>query len=98
MLVITPHNRLNLGPTQPLRLFLEQQVVRLNLEALSQEPDLYPLLNLLTRPVWPESKLVASIQQILAGRPVLDTVVLPMLVQRFPQLTTDVSSRTRRSW
>jgi hypothetical protein len=32
VLVITPHNRLNLGPSQVLQLFLEQQVVWLNLE------------------------------------------------------------------
>ena len=35
----------------------------------------------------PESELAASSQQILASRPELKTVVLPMLVQRFPQLT-----------
>jgi len=79
-----PHNRLNLGPTQPLRLFLEQQVVWLNLEDLSRRPRLDPLLNLLTLPVRPESELAATSQQILANRPDLDTVVLPMLVQRFP--------------
>lgn len=45
VLVITLHNRQNLGPTQPLRLFLEQQVV---------------WLNLLTLPVRPESELAAS--------------------------------------
>ncbi|MDI9406525.1 MAG: DUF4351 domain-containing protein [Chitinophagaceae bacterium] len=89
VLVITPHNRLNLGPTQPLRLFLEQQVVWLNLEALSQEPNLDPLLNLLTLPVRPESELAASSQQILASRPDLNTVVLPMLVQRFPQFSEE---------
>jgi hypothetical protein len=38
VLVITPHNRLNLGPTLPLRLFLEQQVVWLSLEELSSWP------------------------------------------------------------
>ena len=37
----------------------------------------------------PESELAASSQQILARRPDLDTVVLPMLVQRFPQLTEE---------
>jgi predicted transposase YdaD len=89
VLVITPHNRLNLGPTQPLRLFLEQQVVWLNLEDLSRRPRLDPLLNLLTLPVRPESELAATSQQILASRPDLDTVVLPMLVQRFPQFTEE---------
>ncbi|WP_341880205.1 DUF4351 domain-containing protein [Synechococcus sp. UW140] len=37
----------------------------------------------------PESELAASSQQILASRPDLKTVVLPMLVQRFPQLTEE---------
>ena len=86
VLVITPHGRLKLGPTKALQLFL-QQVVWLSLEELSKQPDLDPLLNLLTLPVRPESELAASSQQILASRPDLDTVVLPMLVQRFPQLT-----------
>jgi predicted transposase YdaD len=86
VLVITPHNRLNLGPSQALQLFL-QQVGWINLEELSQQPNLDPLLNLLTLPIRPESELAASSQQILASRPDLDTVVLPMLVQRFPQLT-----------
>ena len=87
MLVITPHNRLKLGPTQALQVFLDQQVVWLSLEELSQQPNLDPLLILLTLPVRPESELAASSQQILARRPDLKTVVLPMLVQRFPQLT-----------
>ena len=86
VLVITPHGRLKLGPTKALQLFL-QQVVWLSLEELSKQPDLDPLLNLLTLPVRPESELAASSQQILASRPDLDTVVLLMLVQRFPQLT-----------
>jgi predicted transposase YdaD len=87
VLVITPHSRLRLGPTQALQVFLDQQVVWLNLEELSQETNLDPLLNLLTLPVRPENELAASSQQILAKRPDLETVVLPMLVQRFPQLS-----------
>jgi predicted transposase YdaD len=98
VLVITPHSRLRLGPTQALQVFLDQQVVWLNLEELSHRPELDPLLNLLTLPVRPESELAATSQQILASRPDLDTVVLPMLVQRFPQLPTAVLSRTNRSW
>jgi len=98
VLVITPHNRLKLGPTKALQVFLEQQVVWLSLEELSQQPNLDPLLNLLTLPVRPERELAASSQQILASRPDLKTVVLPMLVQRFPELTTAVSSRTIKSW
>jgi predicted transposase YdaD len=87
--VITPHSRLRLGPTRALQVFLDQQVVWLNLEELSHRPQLDPLLNLLTLPVRPESELAATSQQILASRPDLDTVVLPMLVQRFPQLTEE---------
>ena len=60
-----------------------------HLEALSQQPNLDPLLNLLTLPVRPESELAGSSQQILARRPDLKTVVLPMLVQRFPELTEE---------
>lgn len=91
VVVITPHQRLNLGPSQAprlLRVFL-QEVQWISLEGLSHEPNLDPLLNLLTLPIRPESELAASSQQILANRPDLDTVVLPMLVQRFPQLTEE---------
>lgn len=89
VLVITPHDRLNLGPTEALRVFLEQQLRWLSLEELSREPDLDPLLNLLTLPTRPKSELQASTRQILARRPDLSTVVLPMLVQRFPELTEE---------
>jgi predicted transposase YdaD len=89
VVVITPHQRHKLGPAQlprHLRVFLGE-VHWISLEALSQQPNLDPLLNLLTLPVRPESELAASSQRILASRPDLDTVVLPMLVQRFPELT-----------
>ena len=69
-----------------------------SLEELGKQPDLNPLLNLLTLPVRPESELAASSRQILASRPDLDTVVLPMKAQRFPQLSTAVSFRTNSSW
>ena len=91
MVVITPHQRHKLGPAQPprhLRLFLDE-VYWISLEELSQQPDLDPLLNLLTLPVRPESELAASSQQILASRPDLDAVVLPMLMQRFPELSRE---------
>jgi len=89
VLVITPHDRLNLGPTEALRVFLEQQVRWLSLEELSREPDLDPLLKLLTLPVRPEAELEVCSQQILASRPDLDAVVLPMLMQRFPELSRE---------
>ena len=91
VVVITPHHRLRLGPSNPPRLLqaVLQEVHWISLEELSQQPDLDPLLNLLTLPVRPESELAASSQQILAKRPDLDTVVLPMRVQRFPELTEE---------
>jgi predicted transposase YdaD len=91
VVVITPHQRMSLGPTKLPRLMqaLLQEVHWISLEELSQQPNLDPLLNLLTLPIRPESELAASSQQILASRPDLDTVVLPMLVQRFPQLTEE---------
>jgi predicted transposase YdaD len=101
VVVITPHQRFKLGPAQPpphLRMFLEE-VRSISLEALSQQPDLDPLLNLLTLPVRPESELVASSQQILARRPDLDTVVLPMLAQRFPDYSAEHLTTARsKSW
>jgi predicted transposase YdaD len=91
VVVITPHQRIGLGPTKLPRLLqaLLQEVHWISLEELSQQPDLDPLLNLLTLPVRPESELPACSQQILASRPDLDAVVLPMLVQRFPELTEE---------
>ena len=91
VVVITPHQRIGLGPTQLPRLLqvLLSEVHWISLEELSQQPDLDPLLNLLTLPVRPESELPACTQQILASRPDLETVVLPMLVQRFPQLNEE---------
>jgi len=91
VVVITPHRRIGLGPTKLPRLLqvLLQEVHWISLEDLSQQADLDPLLNLLTLPVRPASELAATSQQILAMRPDLDTVVLPMRVQRFPQLTEE---------
>jgi predicted transposase YdaD len=68
VVVITPHQRIGLGPTQLPRLLqvLLNEVHWISLEELSQHT-----------------------QQILASRPDLETVVLPMLVQRFPQLTEE---------
>jgi hypothetical protein len=88
VVVITPHGRLSLGPTQALQQFL-QQVAWLNLEELSRRTPLDPLLNLLTLPIRPERELAASSQQILASRPDLNAVVLPMLMQRLPHLTNE---------
>jgi predicted transposase YdaD len=89
VVVIQPHNRLNLGSSEALRGFLERQVVRLSLEELSRRPQLDPLVNLLTLPIRPEKELGESSRQILSSRPDLDAVVLPMLMQRFPQLSRE---------
>ena len=59
-------------------------MVRLSLEELSRRPLLDPLLNLLTLPVRPDGELGASSRETLSRRPDLDAVVLPMLMQRFP--------------
>lgn len=61
-LVITPPDRLNLGPTEASQVFLEQQVRWLSLEELSREPDLE---NLVTLPTRPNSEFEGSIRQIL---------------------------------
>ena len=78
--MIKPHSRLKLSPTQALHLFLEQEVLWLSLEELSQDPNLDPLLNLLTLPVRHESELQAFRQQIVARQPDLKAVVLFKLV------------------
>ena len=63
--------------------------MRLSLEELSLRPLLDPLLNLLTLPVRPDGELGASSREILSSRPDLDAVVLPMLMQRFPELSRE---------
>jgi len=66
------HPKLGLAnPPRLLQAVLEQ-VHWISLEELSQQPNLDPLLNLLTLPVRPESELAASSQQILASRPYLE--------------------------
>ncbi|MDM7954141.1 MAG: DUF4351 domain-containing protein [Cyanobium sp. CZS 25K] len=69
--------------------FLQKQVAWLSLEELSRHSDLHPLLNLLTLPVRPAEQLGGCTQQILRVRPDLVAAVLPMLIQRFPQLSNE---------
>ena len=91
VVVIVPHCRLVLGPAQPprpLRAFLDE-VIWLSLEELSQQPSLDPLQNLLTLPIRSEADLAQSSQQILGQRPDLITAVVPMLMERFPKLSTE---------
>ncbi|MFN5117443.1 MAG: Rpn family recombination-promoting nuclease/putative transposase [Cyanobacteriota bacterium] len=91
VLVVVPHRRLRLGPARLPRLlqvFLGE-VVWLSLEELSQQPDLDPLLNLLTLPVRPEAELGSCTQQIVGHRPDLVSAVLPILFERFPTFTPE---------
>ena len=91
VVVITPHHRLRLGPANPPRLLqaVLEQVHWISLEELSQQPNLDPLLNLLTLPVRPESELPSNSRQVVARRPDLSAIVLSMLGQRFPQYSED---------
>ena len=91
VVVIVPHRRLVLGPAQPpgpLRSFLAD-VIWLSLEELCQQPILDPLQNLLTLPIRPEAELGHNSQQILARRPDLISIVVPMLMERFPTLSSE---------
>jgi hypothetical protein len=91
VVVITSHHRLTLGPANPPRLLraVLEQVHWISLEELSQQPDLDPLLNLLTLPIRPEADLPANSRQVVARRPDLSAIVLSMLGQRFPQYSED---------
>jgi predicted transposase YdaD len=91
VVVLVPHQRLNLGPTrlpQQLQAFVDG-VVWLSLEELGQQADLDPLLSLLTLPVRPEAELQASSQQILERRPDLLSAVQTILLERLPLLTRE---------
>jgi predicted transposase YdaD len=91
VVVVVPHRRLKLGPAQlpqQLQAFADG-VIWLSLEELGQQPDLDPLLSLLTLPVRSEDELKLSTQQILERRPDLLSAVLPMLVERFPTFTRE---------
>ncbi|MBM5808798.1 MAG: DUF2887 domain-containing protein [Cyanobacteria bacterium M_surface_9_m1_291] len=91
VVVITPHHRLRLGPSNPPRLLraVLEQVHWISLDDLSRQPDLDPLLNLLTLPIRPEAELAANSRQVVARRPDLSAIVLSMLGQRFPQYSED---------
>lgn len=89
VVVLVPHQRLNLGPAQlpqQLQAFVDG-VLWLSLEELGQQVDLEPLLALLTLPVRPEAELQASSQQILERRPDLLSAVQTILLERLPFLT-----------
>ena len=91
VVVVVPHRRLNLGPTQlpqQLQGFLDG-VIWLSLEELGQHPDLDPMLALLMLPVRPEAELKTSSQEILERRPDLFAAVQTILLERLPLLTRE---------
>ena len=104
VVVLVAHRRLALGDDQPLLLqrFLAQDVTWVDLEELCHldEPDVR--LALLTLPVRPEADLVPCCRRILALRPELLELILPMLSERFAGLTNEEIMATigvsRDSW
>jgi predicted transposase YdaD len=88
VVVITPHQRLQLGPVLPLRGFLEQ-VHWISLEELGRQQNLDAAVDLLTLPVRSEPELADRCRRILASRRDLEPVVFSMLFERFPQLSKE---------
>jgi predicted transposase YdaD len=89
VLVLLAHRRLALGSSQPLllRRFLEQDVTWVDLQALACQPGLDPMLALLTLPVQKEPDLGPCAQRIVALRPDLIELIVPILSERFQGLT-----------
>jgi len=89
VLVLLAHQRLALGSSQPrlLRRFLQEDVTWVDLQALARQPDLDPMLALLTLPVQKEPDLGPCAQRILALRPDLIDVIVPILSERFQGLS-----------
>ena len=90
VLVLLAHRRLALGTREPLllRRFLEQDVTWVDLQALARQADLDPSLALLTLPVQKEAELGPCAERILALRPDLIELILPILSERFQGLST----------
>ena len=91
VVVVIPHRRLKLGPSQlprHLRAFLAD-VHWLSLQDLGQQPGLDPLLCLLTLPVLPKPEIRGATDRILKPRPDLVEAVLSILGERFPHLTRE---------
>ena len=88
VVVITPHQRLNLGPVTPLQSFLET-VHWVSLDALAQVQSLDAAIDLLTLPVRTEAELGERCRRILTERRDLEPVVLSMLFERFSQLSRE---------
>ena len=89
VLVLLAHRRLALGSSQPrlLRRFLQEDVTWVDLAALARKPDLDPMLALLTLPVQKEPALGPCAQRIVALRPDLIELILPILSERFKGLS-----------
>ena len=89
VLVLLAHQRLALGTSQPLllRRFLEHDVTWVDLAALARRADLDPLLALLTLPVQREQDLGPCAQRIVALRPDLIELIVPILSERFQGLS-----------
>ena len=91
VVVVVPHRRVRLGPSQlprQLETFLTG-VHWLSLEGLGQQPGLDPLLCLLTLPVLPKPEIRGATDRILQPRPDLLEAVLSILGERFPHLTRE---------
>jgi predicted transposase YdaD len=90
VLVLLAHRRLALGTREPLllRRFLEQDVTWVDLQALARQADLDPSLALLTLPVQKEAELGPCAERILALRPDLIELILPILSERFQGLSS----------
>ena len=91
VVVVVPHRRLRLGPSQlprQLEAFLAG-VHWLSLRELGQQPGLDPLLSLLTLPVLPKPDIRGATDRILQPRPDLLEAVLSILGERFPLLTRE---------
>ncbi len=89
VLVLLAHRRLALGISQPrlLRRFLQEDVTWVDLAVLARQPDLDPMLALLTLPVINEPDLGPCTQRILALRPDLIELIVPILSERFQGLS-----------
>ena len=88
VVVIRPHQRLQLGPVMPLRGFLEQ-VHWVSLEELGEQDNLDAAVDLLTLPVRSEQELGERCRRILASRRDLEPVIFSMLFERFPKLSRE---------
>jgi predicted transposase YdaD len=88
VVVITPHQRLQLGPVMPLRGFLAQ-VHWVSLEELGEQDNLDAAVDLLTLPVRSEQELGERCRRILASRRDLEPVVFSILSERFPKLSRE---------